>query len=89
MSLGSSVSTVTELRTGWPGFNSGQRQGLFLFAAASGSALGPTQPSVKWLPGALSLWVKWPGREADHSASTSAEVKNASLPICRYGVVLN
>jgi len=30
-----------------------------------------------WVPGALSLRVKWPGREADHSPSSSAEVKNA------------
>jgi hypothetical protein len=31
--------------------------------------------------GALSLGVKWPGREADHSAPSSVKVKNAySLP---------
>jgi hypothetical protein len=30
-------------------------------------ALGPTQPSIQWVPGALSLGVKRPGREADHS----------------------
>jgi hypothetical protein len=38
-------------------------------------ALGPTQPPIQWVPGALSLEVKWPGCEADHSPSSSAEVK--------------
>jgi hypothetical protein len=36
---------------------------------------GPTQPPIQWVPGALSLWVKQPGREADHSPPSSAEVK--------------
>jgi hypothetical protein len=31
--------------------------------------------SLRWLPWALSLGVKWPGREADHSSPPSAEVK--------------
>jgi hypothetical protein len=31
------------------------------------TALGPTPPPIQWVPGALSLDVKWPGREADHS----------------------
>jgi hypothetical protein len=42
---------------------------------ASKTALGPTQPPIQWVPGAPSLGVKWPGREADHSPPTSAEVK--------------
>jgi hypothetical protein len=33
--------------------------------------------SEEWVPGALSLGVKRPGREADHSPSSSAEAKNA------------
>jgi hypothetical protein len=51
---------------------SGQR-----FAPAPGSrtALGPTQPPIQWVPEALSLGVKRPGREADHSPSSSAEVE--------------
>jgi hypothetical protein len=36
---------------------------------------GPTQPPIQWEPGALSMGVKRPGREADHSSSSSAEVK--------------
>jgi hypothetical protein len=39
--------------------------------------LGPTQPPIKSVPGALSLGVKGPGREADHSLPCSAEDKNA------------
>jgi hypothetical protein len=34
-----------------------------------------TQPPIQWVPGALSLRVKRPGREADHSPPTTAEVK--------------
>jgi hypothetical protein len=41
----------------------------FLFFTAS------TQLPVQWVPGALSLGVKWPGREADNSPPTSSEVK--------------
>jgi hypothetical protein len=34
-----------------------------------------TQPPIQWVPGAISLGVKRPGREADHSPPSSAEVK--------------
>jgi hypothetical protein len=33
------------------------------------------QNAIQWVPGALSLGVKQPGREADHSPLSSAEVK--------------
>jgi hypothetical protein len=49
--------------------------GIFLFTTASRPVLGPTQPPIQWVPGALSLGIKWPGREADHSLPSSAEVK--------------
>jgi hypothetical protein len=45
-------------------------------ATASILALGPTQPHSQRTSGALSLEVKRPGREADHSSPSSAEVKN-------------
>jgi hypothetical protein len=48
---------------------------MFLFTTASGTALEPTQPPIQWAPGALSLEVKRPGREPDHSHPSSAEVK--------------
>jgi hypothetical protein len=36
-----------------------------------------TQPHIQWLPAALSLGIKRPVREADHSVLSNAEVKNA------------
>jgi hypothetical protein len=59
------------------GFDSRQVLGIFLFTTAPRTALGPTQPPIQWVPGALSLGVKRSGREADHSHPSSAEVKNA------------
>jgi hypothetical protein len=37
---------------------------------------GPPSILSNWVPGALSPGVKLPGREADHSPPTSAEVKD-------------
>jgi hypothetical protein len=51
--------------------------GIFLFTTASRTALGSTQPPTQWVPGALSLGVKRPGRETNHSPPSSVEVKNA------------
>jgi hypothetical protein len=49
-----------------------------VITTTSRSVLGPTQPLIQWLPGALSVGVKRPGREADHSPPpSSAEVQNA------------
>jgi hypothetical protein len=41
----------------------------------SSVGMGPTQPPIEWVLGDLSLGVKRSGREADHSLSSSAEVK--------------
>jgi len=53
-----------------------------------------SQDLIQWISGALSLGVKRPGREADHSPSSSSEVKNAwsytsTPPIRLHGVVLS
>jgi hypothetical protein len=74
-------------------FESGQGLGIFL-VTVSRPALGPTQPPIQWLPGALSLGVKRPGREADHSFPPSVETKNAwsyssTPPVRLYGVILS
>jgi hypothetical protein len=65
--------------TGWTigvlGFDSRRGLGIFLFTTESRTALGPTQPPIQWVSVALSLGVKRPGREADHSPPSSAEVK--------------
>jgi hypothetical protein len=55
--------------------------------------LGPSQPPIQWVLGPISPGIKRPGREADHSPPSSAEVKNdggnlRSL-IHLHGVVLN
>jgi hypothetical protein len=49
--------------------------GARIFSTSSRPVLGPIQPPILWVPRALSLEVKRPGRETDHSPSTSAEVK--------------
>jgi hypothetical protein len=45
-------------------------------------------PSYRWVPGALSLGVKRPAREADHLPPSNAGVKNAwaTAPISSYQV---
>jgi hypothetical protein len=55
---------------------------------------GPTQPSIQWVPGALSLGVKRPGREADHSPPYIAEVREClelyiHSPLRLHSVVLS
>jgi hypothetical protein len=57
------------------GFDSLRGLGIFLFTTASRGALGPTQPPIQWIPRTVSLIVKRPEREADHSPPSSAEVK--------------
>jgi len=47
----------------------------FFFATASRPTLVPTSPPIQWVPGALSLGIKQPGCEADHSPPPSAKVK--------------
>jgi hypothetical protein len=73
------VQAVWRWAAGWTigvlGFDSRWGQGIFLFTTASRTALGPTQPPIQWVSVALSLGVKRPGREADHSPPSSAEAK--------------
>jgi hypothetical protein len=59
------------------GFDSRRRLGVFLFTTVTRTALGPTQPPIQWVSVALSLGIKRPGCEADHSPPSSADVKNA------------
>jgi len=75
---GCSASVETRLRAGRPWFNSRQWAMIgFLFATASRPALGHTQCPIQWIPGTPTPEVKQPGREADHSPPSSAEVTNA------------
>jgi hypothetical protein len=66
------------------GFESRQGLGIFLFTIAP---LGPTQPPIQWVPGALSLGVKRPGHEADHSPLASAWIYASTPSIRLHGVV--
>jgi hypothetical protein len=67
MSRNSSVSIVTRLRAGRPGFGFRRGRDVVLFATAFRPTLGPIQPLVQCVTGALSSGVKRPRREADHS----------------------
>jgi len=56
--------------------------------------LGPTQPPIQWVPGALSLRIKRQEREDDHSPQSSTEIKNAwsyssTPPIRLHSLVLS
>jgi hypothetical protein len=65
------------LRAGRPrgrSSSSGRVKNL-LFSTSFRPALGSNHPPIQWVPGDLSLGVKRPGREADHSPPASAEVK--------------
>jgi hypothetical protein len=57
-------------------------------------ALGPTDPPIQWSSGALSLGVKRPGHDADHSPQSSSGVKGCvklylRSPIRLHRVVLS
>jgi hypothetical protein len=76
------------------GFDSWRGLGNFLVTTVSRTALGATQPPIQWVPRALSLGVKRPGREADHSPLSSTEIKNSwsytsTSPARLHGVVLS
>jgi hypothetical protein len=51
--------------------------GNVLFTTVYRTVLGPTQPPIQWVRGALSLGVKWTEHAADHSPPSSAEVKES------------
>jgi hypothetical protein len=98
MSIAVIAQSVQRWATGWTirvlVFDSRWGLRIFLLTTKSRTALGPTQPPIQWVLGALSLGVKWPGREADHSPPSSAEAKNAwsytsNPPIRLHGVVFN
>ena len=67
---GSSVDIATDYGLKGPGIES--RWGETF--RPSRQALGPTQPPVKWVLG-LYRGKVWPGRAADHSPPSSAEVR--------------
>jgi hypothetical protein len=62
---------------GIPELDSRRGLGIFLFTTAFRTALGPTQTPIQWVTGALSVGVKRPRSEANHSPQSRAAVKNA------------
>jgi hypothetical protein len=69
------------------GFDSWQGQNT-LFSTLSRLVLGPSQPPVQWVLGALSAGVMQPGYEADHSPPPSTERLIIHFPICLHGGML-
>jgi len=61
-------------------FDSRRGLGIFSSPLRPERLWGPTQPPIQWVPGAASLGLERPGREADHSPPSRAEIKNA----CSY-----
>jgi hypothetical protein len=77
-SLAVIAQSVQRWAMGWMigvlGFDSRRELGIFLFITASRTDLGSTQPPIQLVAGALSLGIKRPGREVDHSPPSSSEV---------------
>jgi hypothetical protein len=71
------IATGYGLDDGGVGVRVPVRSRIFFFSKSSRPALGSTQPPIQCVPRAVSSGVKRPGREADHSPPTSAEVKES------------
>jgi hypothetical protein len=80
------------LWAGRTGFDSWQGKRFFSFPV-SRPAVGPTQRPIQWVPGAISMEVKQPGRDAGHSSPPRFEINNGDgippLPHTYSGVVVN
>jgi hypothetical protein len=72
-------SVVQRWATGWmiSGSSPGRGWEFFFFTTESRPALGLTQSPIQWVPGALSLGVKRPGREA-------SRIRGAIPPLPQY-----
>jgi hypothetical protein len=63
------------------------RDKTVLCSTTSRPTLGLTQQPTQWVPGPLSLGVKRPEREADHSPRYSAEIKNGGAILYPYDLM--
>jgi hypothetical protein len=48
---------------------------MFLFPITNILSVGPTEPIIHWVVGAVSPWQKWAGYEANQFSQSSAKVK--------------
>jgi hypothetical protein len=71
MKLGYGVATAQT------GLDSGQEQKLFRFSKICISLVGPTQPTIQRVKGALYPGERLPWCEADQLLPSEADVKNA------------
>jgi len=67
---------------------------MFVFTTTSRTVLEPKRSPIQWVPGVLSLGVKRPGREADHSPHVVVRSKDewgstSTPPIILHDVVLS
>jgi hypothetical protein len=77
-SWGSTAGIATGYDLDGHGSNPGRGK-IFIFNTASRQALGPTQPSIQWVVGAVSPGIKWLGCEADHSQLMLRSIIRGSL----------
>jgi len=61
---------------------------MYFLHTESRPALWHTHLPIQWVLGALSQGVKLPGREANHSTPSSADVKNAWSATSRPSYIL-
>jgi len=53
---------------------------MLILSRAWRLALGPTQPSIQWVPRLLTRGNVWPEHEVDNSPLYNAEVKSGATP---------
>jgi hypothetical protein len=92
-SRNSSIDIATDYGLDGRGSIPSRDKGIFFYYTASKQALGPTQTPIQWIRETITPGIKQPGREADQSPPSSAQVKNGgaipALPRTSRGIVLN
>jgi hypothetical protein len=77
----------------WPGFDSQQRQEIFLLSITSRQSLGPAQPPMQWIQRAVSPGLSGWGVMLTTHHHINVEVKNGgaipTTPLRLHSVVLN
>jgi hypothetical protein len=85
-----SIEMSVNLKPDYTSVNAVLKRALFINSTASRPALGLTATSIQWVLRDVFPGVKWPGRRADHSPPSSAEVElYLRYPIRLHGVVFN